>query len=363
MAATPFFTKPRLAPQIVSAHRWLSLGAATFWLLQAITGVLIVFHWELSDASASFIHRPTDVAAIERRIDMLAPRGGDAAVTSVWTTAGFPDRYDILIETVQGDGRSVRVAGDGTELRTQRDSESTLLGTLVSFHHDLLGTWGSWIVAISGILLLSNLMIGLVAAWPRRGTWRAALSPARRGPAPARLFSWHRALGLWLFVPAILVAGTGTLLKFEGGLARLIGAQAVSLPPNAASGDPIGFAAAAKAGLAAVPGSTLTAVTWPDAEDATFRVRVRAPGEIRRGYGASLVLVDANSGRVRGTYLAREAGFARGFMSALFPIHTGEAAGIAGRILSLAVGLWLIAMIVLGGLLWAKRRRLRGRKP
>ncbi len=46
-------------------------------------------------------------------------------------------------------------------------------------------------------------------------------------------------------------------------------------------------------------------------------------------------------------------------MSALFPIHTGEAGGIVGRLLSIAVGLWLVAMIVVGLLLWLKRRKPR----
>src|SRR3546814_6398405 len=58
---------------MLTVHRWLSLGAAAFWLLQAFTGILIVFHWEITDAALSDIHRPTDLAAIERRIDTLAP--------------------------------------------------------------------------------------------------------------------------------------------------------------------------------------------------------------------------------------------------------------------------------------------------
>lgn len=48
-------------------------------------------------------------------------------------------------------------------------------------------------------------------------------------------------------------------------------------------------------------------------------------------------------------------------MSALFPIHTGEAGGIVGRLLSIVIGLWLITMIVAVVLLWAKRRKPRAR--
>jgi uncharacterized iron-regulated membrane protein len=352
MNTTTASTRP-LRRQLLAVHRWLSLGAALFWLLQAISGVLIVFHWEINDAAIPGAHRPTGLAAIERRIDAITAGGG--TVTAVWTTAGSAERYNI--NTKAG---TVRVAGDGTALRTIPKGEGHWIGYVVGFHHDLLGgIWGSWIVAISGILLVGNLLLGIVAAWPRRGTWRLALRPATRGPATARLYSWHRALGLWVAIPALVIALTGTLMKFEDGLGGLLGGEPVSLPANPPAGPPIGFAAAAGAGLAAIPGSTLTAVIWPKPDDATFTVRLNAPGEIRRTYGASRVLVDANDGTVRGIYPIAEAPAARAFMSALFPIHTGEAGGTIGRLLSIAIGLWLVTMIVAGTLLWAKRRKAK----
>lgn len=361
MTASASSARPSLRRTVIKVHRWLSLGAAVFWLLQALTGILIVFHWEITDAGIAGAHRPTDLAAIERRIAAIAPRDSGVTVKSVWTAAGYADRYNIIVEDAEGNGRTVRVAGDGTELRTTRAGETSLMGFLVGFHHDLLGSWGSWIVAVSGVLLCSNLILGIVAAWPKRGTWRIALRPATRGPAAARLYTWHRALGLWVAAPALVIAATGTMLKFEDGVGDLIGAKPVALPANPPSGAPIGFTAAARAGLAAIPGSTLTQVAWPKPDDATWRVRVRAPGEIRRAYGGSFVLVDANDGKVRGVFPIADAAPANAFMSALFAIHTGEAGGIVGRLLSIAIGLWLVTMIVAGTLLWFKRRKPRAR--
>ncbi|AJA08086.1 hypothetical protein SKP52_05805 [Sphingopyxis fribergensis] len=357
--ATPAQPSPRR--RILTLHRWLSLGAAIFWLLQAITGILIVFHWEITDRSISAIHRPTDLAAIERRIETLAPPESGGKVTTIWTTAGLADRYTIYLEDKDGESRKVRIAGDGTIIDTPRENDSDIMGFLVGFHHDLLGSWGSWIVSISGVLLCSNLMLGLVAAWPRPGTWRIAIKPATRGPAAARLYSWHRAVGLWAVVPALVIAATGTLMKFEDGFGEMIGAAPVSLPANPATNPPVGFVTASSAALAAIPGSSLTQVAWPKDGDATYRIRVRAPGEIRRAYGGSIVLVDANDGSVRGTYPIAEAEPARAFMSALFPIHTGEAGGTMGRLLSIAIGLWLITMIVAGVMLWIKRRKPRAK--
>lgn len=175
-----------------------------FWLLQAITGILIVFHWEIADRTISAIHRPTDLGAIERRIEALVPPGSGGKVTTIWTPAGLADRYTIYLEDKDGESRKVRIAGDGT------------------------------------------------------------------------------------------------ILKFEDGFGELIGAAPVSLPDNAMTGPPVGFVTAASAALAAIPGSRLTPVAWPKDGDATYRIRVRAPGEICGAYGGSIVLVDANDGSVRG---------------------------------------------------------------
>lgn len=361
-AAVPNEQKP-FRRSILTFHRWLSIGAAVFWLLQALTGIAIVFHWEIADAQISSAHRPTDLVAIERRIDALVAEEPGAKATTVWTTGSDTDRFNIYLESKEGESRTVRVLGDGAVIDRPREDETRLMEFLVGLHHDLLGRWGSWIVAISGILLCSNLILGLVVAWPKRGTWRRAITPVQKGPPATRLYSWHRAVGLWAVLPALVIAATGTLMKFEEGVGNLIGAKGVELPANPAAGKPIGFAQAAKAAIDAVPGSSLTQVAWPKDNDATYYTRVKAPGEIRRAYGDTRVLVDANDGSVRGVFPIADAEPARAFLSALFPIHTGEAGGLVGRLLSIAIGLWLVTMIVAGILLWLRRRKPRPKAP
>jgi hypothetical protein len=43
----------------------------------------------------------------------------------------------------------------------------------------------------------------------------------------------------------------------------------------------------------------------------------------------------------------------------LYPIHTGEAGGVIGRIVSLSVGCWLATMLALGISLWRRTRAPR----
>lgn len=346
---------------LVKLHRWLGLAAAAIWLVQAVTGILLTFHFEAEDAMLSTRNVPTDPAAIERRIETLAEAGGKARVDWIWTTAGLSDRYIILHDDSAGVSRKAYIDGAGTMLRNAPADDYSFLGLMREVHLTLVaGTAGHWILAVSGVLLLTNLIFGLIVAWPKRGQWRQALRPRGRRGSTAGYYSWHKALGLWAGIPALIIIASGTLVMFEEQVRDLVGAEEVSLPPNRATGQPVGFAAASRAAVAAIPGSRFVGTTMPSAGDASYHAWVRAPGELYRGgYGGSLVIVDANDGSIRGAWPITDASMSQIVVASFYPLHTGEGLGLAGRILSLATGLWLAVTIVLGVLLWW-RRRARG---
>lgn len=343
---------------IVRLHRWLGLGAAVFWMIQACTGVLLSFHFEIEDAALSTASTPTDPAAIEQRLEGFANAGGEAGLTWIWTSAGLPDRYVINFRDQGGTQRLARIDGNGDVLRDRPASDHTFLSFMRGIHIDLLsGRTGQLIMAVTGALLITNLVFGIIAAWPRRGMWKKALKPNSRGNRVARVHSWHRAIGLWGALPAMLIVATGVLMIFEHEVGDALGVHEVALPANPPEGDPVGFAAAAAAATAAIPGSRFVGTTFPSAADASYYAWVRAPGELYRGgYGGSLVIVDANDASIRGSWPVTEAGPAKAFVASFYPLHTGEAAGLPGRILALLTGIWLAATVVFGLLLWLRRR-------
>lgn len=342
-------------------HRWLSLAIAAVWLLQAATGVAIVFHWELSDGLLRGAHRPTDLVAIERRLEQLAPAGSGRMIDSVWTTAGAPDRWDVTIESPAG-GETVRIDGAGDVLQRRTESErwrdGGLIDTLVLLHQTLLGgSIGGWILGISGILLMSNLVLALVIAWPRAGTWVRTLSPPRRGRRAARLYGWHRGLGLLVATPALVLVTAGVVREFGDGFDRVIGAPVTVVPAIPPHGRDVGFARAVSAALTGHPRTRLAGIDFPTATDAVWRVRLLAPGEARRAYGTTTAWIDGNDGRVVARSDAATVPFARWLADLVYPVHTGEIAGLPGRLAVMATGAWLASMIVIGTSLWLARRR------
>lgn len=359
-----------MKPRLRKIHRWLSLSLAIFWLVQATTGVLSIFHWELDDLTAPSVDRPTDVAAIGRRLEALEAADLRTKVSSIWATAGLPNRYDVTVSDELGDtSTAVLIAGDGTILRTRSSDEWLADGgvfeTIVGIHHNLLsGDRGAWIVGFSGIFLLSNILLGLKLAWPARGTWRRALRPRASGAPVARSYAWHRAVGLWAAAPAAVLVLCGTLLVFEHGVGEAIGADEVSPDLTAEAAAPLRHTSPGEALATALdryPGSTFAGMELPDEDAAWYRIRVRQLGEVRRVYGTTVVYVSARTGRVIGQFSAFEAPPARKFMELLYPVHTGEAGGLPGRLAVTAIGLWLLTMIVLGVRLWLARRQVAKR--
>jgi uncharacterized iron-regulated membrane protein len=339
---------------VVTTHRWLGLTAAALWLLQAATGIFAVFHWEIDDAITGGVHRTTDLKAIEKRLRGLAPQ-------SIWSTAAAPDRYDVNVT-----GRVIRIDGVGNVLRIRRDDEKFAHGgivdSLVLLHQSLLTDedGGRWIVGTSGVLLLSNLMLGIIAAWPRAGQWKRALKPSTSGSRIATLYSWHRAAGLWAAIPALCLVTAGVLMAFDETTERLLHAPPVE-PAAQPSGAPqrIGMAQAAESALARYPGAAVSGIRFPSSENAMWRITLKQRGELQRAYGKTLVFVSAMDGHIIANFNALRAPRSRRFINVLFPFHTGEMGGTLGRLAVFSIGVWLIAMIALGIALWSARRSMK----
>jgi uncharacterized iron-regulated membrane protein len=360
-----------------TVHRWISLGVATFWLLQALTGVVLVFHWEIDDVLVAGAAQPFDLERFGRRLDALESESPHRGIASIWATAGKPDRFEITVgDTASGESTVLRVDGEGNVLRERSSAERWGRGgwikQLATFHQTLLaGDAGHSMIGLSGLLLVTNIAVGLKLAWPARGQWARTLRPRVAKLNAAGLYAWHRALGLWIAPLALITVTCGTLLTFEDKVADWVGARPVEPTTDETVGEATTVAASATrvrpgtaldTALSRYPGSRLAGVTFPDDGSPWYLIRVLQPGEARRVFGTTTVFVSARSGQVIGDYDALTAPPARKFMDTLFPIHTGEIGGLAGRLAIVVIGLWLLTMIVLGVSLWAKRRPKSARR-
>lgn len=351
-------------------HRWIGLAFLLFWIVQAASGVFLVFHREIDDWTlGGEAGQPLDLILLGQRIGTIEAER-EATATSIFSSTGYSDRFDVHLEDeATGTVTIARVDGHGQLLR-ERALDAPALGggfylAVNRLHRHLLaGSAGAWLVGISGILLLSNILIGLKLAWPARSQWRRALRPRRTRSVPAAAYGWHRALGLWVAPLALVTISCGVLLAFEDGTARLLGAEGgtPSVQRDIVEGIFITPAEAVEAALRRYPQADFTGVQMPSAARPLYSVFLRQRSEADQAYGATRVFVEASSGSIVGAYDPLGTGAADRFMGVLLPIHSGQIGGRAGRIAVLAVGLWLIGMIALGSALWWVRRRQAARR-
>ncbi len=342
-------------------HRYLSLVFAALWLFQAVTGCLVVFRWELDDARVAGRSQPFDAEALGARLDLLSSQAG-TTVSSMWSSGAKADRFDISY-SLNGKDHSLRVDGAGHDLRDI--DHTTIFDKLSDLHMALMrGDLGRWFLGFSGLLLLTNLALGLKLAWPRPGMWLKALRTPHTTAAPAVFYGWHRMLGLWLVVPALVTISAGVQLAYDDPIESTFKVEVPTpVKAKAFTGPIIKPSVALKAAMNAYPGSSLSGFSFADSETPWYKARLRAPGEMPRIWGMTTVFVGAQTGEVLSRYDARAVHApARFLLDVLYPLHTGQIAGVFGRMVQLLIGLWLIAMIGLGLGLWWVRRAMALRK-
>jgi uncharacterized iron-regulated membrane protein len=358
------------------AHKYLSLTMAVLWLLQAVTGALLVFHWELDDSGVSGSRRPLNPDKLNAALVQLATTRPGQHVTAVYTSGGLPGRFDVVISNANGARDVLRVDGEGAILRERPwDHDYAHIGAfqIATYLHQtlFLHTTGNWIIGLSGILLFSNICLGLYQAWPRAGRWIRTLSLSSQGSSAGakaypwyRIYHWHRALGLMIALPALALVLAGIVRAFDDPLgSRFEAARPPPAPIAAAPSSqlqPPTVANVISSALALYPGSSLAGVEYPDSDSPWFAVRVTQVNDVRRYFGTTIVYIGSRDGSVLANYDARLMPFSVRLWDAVYALHTGEIAGAPGRCLALLVGVSLSVLIGLGvSLYFLRRSRLR----
>src|SRR5256885_2875785 len=78
-------------------HKYLSLTVAALWLMQAVTGALLVFHWELDDWAGAGPQRHLDPVRFGAFLEKLQATHSRQTVKSVYASGGLPGRFDVLM--------------------------------------------------------------------------------------------------------------------------------------------------------------------------------------------------------------------------------------------------------------------------
>jgi uncharacterized iron-regulated membrane protein len=345
-------------------HKYLGLTLAVFWFLQAVSGVLLIYHRQLDDWLAGAHHSNVDPISLAQALDRSRRLLPDAEPYRIMASGAHRDHIDVDFKGSSGELWAVRVDLTGPDIhrisRLDASPQASVMQLAFLFHRDLLaGSTGHVLVGISGLFLIVSVVLGVQLAWPRKRQWKLALIPGRWSkPAVRPLYSWHKAVGLWIAAPLLISATTGAAMVWSATLQDTFG---ISFPspvgaPSEEDSAEIGPDQAVAIARSLFPAATFSLVDLPSDGAPWYRVRLRQSGEARQTFGMTSVHVDAFSGEVLAVHDPWEASVGQTVIGGFFPIHTGEILGTPGRLMLLLSGLGFAFVCSFGVALWAAKR-------
>jgi uncharacterized iron-regulated membrane protein len=358
-------------------HRWLGLSLGTWFALVGLSGAILVFEdpvdaWLNPALLVSASRGPTlDVQAILDRAHAAYPL---AEVEKIRFPAA---RGDVFRLTLRLSARRVGarraeamfdpVTGAHLGMRSLEGlgvDAPRAMRTLYEFHRNvLLGTVGSNVVGIAGALLLGSALSGFLVAMPRRRSgWRRVVGVKLRAGTTRVLFDIHRSFGATLCVLLVLATLTGMTLVYLNYVRDLVGlfskvAPFPTVPWRAnASTPPLSVQEIYDRVSRTYRGSAISEIHVPSKATAGYVVYLRRDGDIHR-LGDTLAWLHPLSGEILLERARRNRTSGESFMHWLFPLHSGTAFGLPGRIAMCLTGVAPFILIMTGLWVWSRKRR------
>jgi uncharacterized iron-regulated membrane protein len=339
-------------PALLRLHRYVGLAAAAFLLVQALTGLTLVFGPQLAqllDPSGMTSGAGQGDAAPARLLAVAESRYPTYRIDRLV----YPEQLDgtYLVHLDDGGGAKTYVSLDRHNASIRREGGVWRFPVVAALNiHDqwLSGVPGTVLVTVEGILLLGLAATGVAFWWPRRGRIRKSLAVQRHLAPRLVLRQIHRTTGALISALLAFVALTGLFLAVP----MVLDGPA----PHWTSTEP--FASRLEPALA------LARARYPG--HAVRDIRMQGPTRIavflhapeRNSRAVHRVVVDTRGPRIEsvlGAFDNREA-----WVIAL-PLHSGTVLGLSGRLVILAGGLALAFLALTGPLMWYQARRARRR--
>jgi uncharacterized iron-regulated membrane protein len=228
---------------------------------------------------------------------------------------------------------------------------------------------GLWLMGVVAAIWLVTSIVGLALAWPRLWhrivAWVPILSARVDRGLYQTNYQFHRAAGVW-FLPVLIVLAFTSLYQNLPQFVRPI-VHAFSPLVERPSGRPLPEGAATISPDLAIdklkerlPAARPTSVGI-DRFSSRYSVLFHLPGDLSPE-GENWAFVDMVSGEIAGLKLIATSSAGDRLLTWIFPLHTGTAFGMPGRIVIAVAGVVLVGMLVTGFYVWGVKWRMRQRR-
>lgn len=367
-------------------HKWIGLLLGAFIAIIGVTGSILVFYQEIDEwlnpalyavvpPHAGAQYRPADEifaaakAAAPANASMgftIYPPHPRAAYAINFTrprqTSSFDDFWQVFV-----DPYTAKVTGK----RDVRTGDQWFARAFIPFvfelHLSLLMPYqmGATITGIIAICVLASLFTAVVLWWPAPGKWLRGFS-VRRGASKQRLiYDLHQVFGIypWFVLLAVFVSGIafnlpGTFLS----TVRIF--SPATIDAGGLASEPIAGAQVTIADAMAIadrhsPEGRIIWLSGTSDETGTHWLCKNGQFSLSRTFDVRCFHVDRYSGKVLHTEDVATGTAGNAFLAWQWPLHSGQAFGMTGRILVLLSGLACAGLFITGVLRWQHKRRAR----
>ncbi|WP_404478968.1 PepSY-associated TM helix domain-containing protein [Novosphingobium sp. BL-52-GroH] len=344
-------------------HLWLGLSVGLLLTICGLTGSYLTFHQQIERSALAELRlspgvQPASYEAVYRTLTHVAPSApGD------WNIE-LPVGGGIITSRLPGKDGPRMVSIDPATLRVVRDVQwgETISTWLYELHyHLLMGRTGASVMGVAGIAIMVLLALGGVLWWRSGRSMRSRLSFRASGTGQRKLYDAHRLIGLasllLLFI-SVLTAVAMSLPKHVRPMLAAVSpiSRLSDTSSGSARGRPrMGIDRALAIARTAVPDGEVRWIRVPAKSEGAYIVRFWQPGEPSRRFPKSSVSIDQYDGRVLAIYRAPRGSISDGILLWLYPLHGGEAFGVAGRVIVALLGLVPAILFVTGLLRWRSK--------
>jgi uncharacterized iron-regulated membrane protein len=369
----------------LTVHLWLGLALGLLLSIYGITGSILVFHEEIDEwlNSGQLIVKPPQHSTSYQPLAAIFEAGRQAMPAKakhVFATyprnaeAAFKLRY--LVQAADGAAETWQVAVDPytakvTGKRLQARSDSLIPQTFIDFmfklHYALLipsQDVSTVVVGLSGALLMISVLTGLIVWWPLTGRWRQALTVKAKASAERLHYDLHKTAGFYTALVMVPVLFSGVYMVLPHNVVPVLELFSPvtyrywfrSTPP-ADGGKAIGMDEAVAIALQRYPAGRphfIYGAPTPTKAYTVCQDGVDAPGSLllRR-----CLVIDRYSGKILDADDPTVGTAGEVFTHWQWPLHSGRAFGMTGRILVFLTGLACPLLFVTGLIRWLQKRR------
>lgn len=368
----------------LTVHLYIALMIGFVFVILGLTGVCNVFYVELEELGLPQMHheanaQPRSLDDILQTVKTAHPqRQGKWALLVpgygneyIWARYPKPEEtadeifapFQVLVDPYSGKIISEHFWGRTLWTLIYEVHASLLTGKLSAE----IGQIGFDTICFLGLFLFISVLTGLYLGWPRWGKFKKAVT-IKRGASPERFyFDLHRATGFYSSIILLIIAFTGFSFGFVDYIKPFVRSfsavkqnhlkdpEVKSIVRNNAS--PLSIEEAVAIADTVFLEAKLCRVETPEGEEGVYIITKRQQGEANHRWARSKVWIDQYSGQVLAVQDPNRFTAGETFLNLMWPLHNGEALGLAGRILWCVIGFTPLIFYVSGLVRWLQKRK------